>query len=288
MPVRDVENLIAEASCIPGLQSIAITGGEPFLFRRELMQIIASAGRSGLWTEVVTNSFWAKSYELAHDVLRDLKNRGLRNFVTSIDSEHAEFVAPELPRNAVLAGINLGLQVTVKSLKHRGSRWSPESIQKFLSAGAPENLKLVEIDAVPVGRAAEYKGSLQTDFGAPVDEFAGRCQTVIRYPAVDPDGDVYACCGFGEGCRFIGSVPQERLRDILRQAQNNLLLNLLACCGPSGVWDAAACYMTSPIRRCFTGACDLCNALYQDSSVRLAVAAMLSKMSHAVQHMGRP
>ncbi len=279
IPLEQVKTLIADARKLRSLESISITGGEPFLFFSDLREIIGFARSLGLSSEVVTNSFWATSHDAALARLRELQHLGLRRFVTSLDEYHAEFVAPTRVRNAVRAAMDVGIAVTVKSVKTRDSLFTREWIEQFIPIRtADRNVKLVIMDPVPTGRAEAPEVRRMGFHGSPAS-FAGCCDKVVRYPAVGPDGDVYPCCSFGEPARRAGSVFDEPLSRILRRLQRNLLFNLLAVCGPAGVWELAAPLMPQRHDRQFSGACDLCNALYDDRVVRDAVERMLLTLS---------
>ena len=57
------------ASRISTIQSVSITGGEPFLLQEKVSALVTFARELGFWSEVVTNSFWADSYEIAKQTL---------------------------------------------------------------------------------------------------------------------------------------------------------------------------------------------------------------------------
>jgi len=70
------------------LKMLVLTGGEPFLLGGSLDDIIEYATKKGLKTRVVTNAFWATSFEKSYDRLTKLWNRGLTEINFSTGDEH--------------------------------------------------------------------------------------------------------------------------------------------------------------------------------------------------------
>ena len=79
----------------PTIQVLVLTGGECFLLGDTLVRIIQYATYKGLKTRVVTNGYWANTYESAFNRLKPLVNAGLYEINFSTGDEHAEFVSPE-------------------------------------------------------------------------------------------------------------------------------------------------------------------------------------------------
>ena len=278
MTVEQAVRYLREAKeSVPDLQAVSITGGEPLLFAGRVTRVMAFAQQSGLWTELVSNSYWAISRERAHQRLEGLCRLGLRNFVTSLDSYHAEFVPVERVRFAVECAVDLGLHVTVKTF-----RPAPSETEDAWLAECREtkpNLKVIATEPLLVGRAA---GSITLD-GRPATAEAsqGRCDSVIRFPAIHPNGDFYACCGFGAGARLVGSLKDKPLGALIGELRRNLLFNLLAESGPAALWEELQKHGGVPRERSFLGACEVCNAFYFEEGPRRALIDLLSRLQSA-------
>ncbi|HSW50767.1 MAG TPA: radical SAM protein [Bryobacteraceae bacterium] len=278
MTVEQASAYLGEAKqAVPDLQAVSITGGEPMLFPREVVKVLALAQSLGLWSELVSNSYWAVDRIIARRRLEDFRGLGLRNFVTSLDAYHAEFVPAERVRVAVECAVDLGLQVTLKTLRPAapGIR---DSWLTGLRTTAP-NLKVLDAEPLFVGRAA---GSIAPgDSRAAPDASRGRCDSIIRFPAIHPNGDLYACCGFGEGARRVGSVKDTPLGALLRELRHNLLFNLLAESGPAALWEKLQEQGGVARGRSFLGACEVCNAFYFEEGPRRALREWLKRIQSA-------
>lgn len=274
--VKEAKALLLDARRYPSLQCVCITGGEPFLRYEELDGLVHFASNLGIWSEVVTNSYWASSYEVAAERLEVLQRNGMRNFVTSFDSFHAEFVEIERVRNAVRAAIDLNMRVTIKIQRSQDEWFNAKTARNYFSIQTNErNVKIYEEVAIRAGRA---DARLLETLPESVNSFAGRCEKVIRFPVVRPSGAVYPCCGFGELPRYSGSTKRYPFSTIFANIQRNLLLNMIAELGPARVYEMAkALAPCLPSKRYFS-ACDVCNDLYCNEAVHGAVERLLCSL----------
>jgi len=81
------------------------TGGEPFLNFSLLCEAVELAESAGIpSTFVETNGFWAVDDAKAREKLRELKNRGLKGIMVSINPFYLEFIPFERTRRAVEIG----------------------------------------------------------------------------------------------------------------------------------------------------------------------------------------
>ena len=71
---------------------LVLTGGESFLLGNDLVDIVEYGTTKGLIVRVVTNGYWAKSYQEAYDILSNLRNKGLREINFSTGDEHLQRV----------------------------------------------------------------------------------------------------------------------------------------------------------------------------------------------------
>ncbi len=263
---------------------ISYTGGEPFLYYDYLKEIISSAASRGFYGEVVTNSFWADNVTKAQEILHDLRTLGVINFVTSLDDFHAEFINPEYVKTAVSIASELGYNVTVKvtGLELPGTTYTSARVKEFLAVPV-KNIKIISQYPVPAGRAAEQAaagivGGKKFRKDVQRQKPYGRCSTVIRFPSINPDGEVYPCCGFGEKHRLLGNTNDTPLSEILINMQRNLFLNMLAYEGPVKLLDSARAYLRKTPRDDFGNICEACNYILGDADVTAAVGRVLKEI----------
>ena len=182
---------IAKVSQVDRCESIAITGGEPFLYFQRLLQIVDGCRTRGLGATVVTSAYWASSNEITADKLKRLADAGLTGMTVSTDEYHQERV-PLANVSRVLNGARengISPKVAVTYLP-RGR--SPEQVKGELRDKLGQcTLEGVQIEAggiVKLGRAheLEFPGTLE----------AGQTKLVCNAlgPVIQPDGTVASCC----------------------------------------------------------------------------------------------
>jgi MoaA/NifB/PqqE/SkfB family radical SAM enzyme len=278
MTVKDALFYIEAAKSFPSLKMVCLTGGEPFLYYDRVVDIMAHAFKQGLTSEIVTNCFWAENYEISFGKLKRLRELGLVNFVTSLDDFHLEYIPVDNIKNAIRVAVDIGLKVTVKTLEYDNCRIKSEDVPELLELSQEtKNLSLQKIEPVSEGRFKLLKSNkmvkdLEKRAIRKQDvNLSGGCSKIIKFPAVNPMGELYPCCGFGDGSRFSGKYPDSNFYELLSMMQNNLLFNLLATLGPHGVLKLAEQYFTEPIRDSYDNPCELCNFLFSTETTREAV-----------------
>ncbi|NNF98393.1 MAG: 4Fe-4S cluster-binding domain-containing protein [Desulfobacteraceae bacterium] len=83
-----MENILADAAGMNGIEWIFFEGGEPFLYHPLLMDGIQSAASKGFQTGIVTNAYWATSEDDAALWLKPLRDLKLSTLVVSDDTYH--------------------------------------------------------------------------------------------------------------------------------------------------------------------------------------------------------
>jgi hypothetical protein len=88
MDLQTAIGLVAGLADQPGIDFIDISGGEPMLFRRELLTLAKAAKEAGKTLRIVSNGFWAKSAQSATAILAELQGAGVSSVGLSIDVWH--------------------------------------------------------------------------------------------------------------------------------------------------------------------------------------------------------
>src|SRR5262249_28098859 len=101
MRLEDARRWIVDASKIPIIKHINFTGGEPFLFQDEHVELLALCRSLKLGARMVTNGFWARTVDAGMEVLSRFKEAGLTELNFSADVFHLEFLPAETLRNAL-------------------------------------------------------------------------------------------------------------------------------------------------------------------------------------------
>jgi pyruvate-formate lyase-activating enzyme len=275
MSIEEICRCIDDATRQEGILEIGISGGEPFLFRQHLSQIISYAAERNFSVSVTSNAFWATSEARAHALLGELNTRGLKCLNISISPFHLEFIDPERIRNAAKASLRLGMKTRVNCVYTRSFR--VEDARRLLGELA-DHVEIVAIPCLPAGRASQQ---------VPTDEFPlmsgppnGSCRQHFTKLAVTAEGEVFPCCspgGFTEPLR-VGNIRTQQLDDIVAGMENNLLIQVLDTVGPS--------FFVPFIRRAlgegfldgpFVDQCHLCNTMMSNAAMREVVRAALAQ-----------
>lgn len=257
------QRAIDEAAAM-GLSLVELTGGEMFLFYRDLLALMEHAQRRGLPSVVDTNGFWAKTPEIARRRLETLKGLGLNRLILSTDRYHQAYVPLErvVTALAVARELEIAASVTVTALE--GDPTILETVatlNRFTSR--------IEIQQVaPFGRAADLPRERMArvrylSAGLPCDG--------VLAPTLTPDLRVSLCCApptqfprlvARESPLILGWLDRESLAEILGRAQANPFLALLAAEGLGGVLERLSLLdpdLYRPHPGGYFGPCHLCS-----------------------------
>jgi hypothetical protein len=221
------EDVIDQARAL-GARWVSFTGGEPFLERRLLLDLVAYASGRGLYTEAVTNCNWAKSRMEAVESLRPLAEAGLTALNMSVDDFHQEQIPLERVRHTFDAAKELGLKPVFMVATRRGSAITAGSLPELMGdqgiqvMGEPRkpcpSALAVETPFTPVGRGAHVEAADLIMGAATV-----RCGSVLADIGITPGGNVLPCCG-PLACRedaVLGNIEDETLLEILTLARHD-------------------------------------------------------------------
>ncbi len=282
MTEEEAKYYIGSARNLVSLKMVSFTGGEPFLYYPLVYKVMSFARGLGLISEVVSNSFWASSYVKAHDKLRALREIGLINYVTSLDDFHIEFIPMDYINNAIKAAYDLGMKVTIKTLEYGSAAIKSKDLIELLNITPNNRLVLQRLTPVHEGRAKGIDGFKTDNLNSTNINFSGGCDKIIKFPAVDPTGNLFPCCGFGNGARLAGNALSEDFYELLVRMQNNLLFNLLATAGPLEIYRRVKERMPQLHEPIFSNPCEMCNYLYTSEEVGEAVYQVMQDLIEAV------
>jgi hypothetical protein len=179
----------------PSLGLLVLTGGEVFLLQKNLKKIVTRAKDKKLLVRIVSNAFWAKSYQKAREVLLPLVDAGLSEINFSTGDNHLVFVPIENIVNGVAASIDLGITVAVSIEQHDSNPTSMKILtehermqpylhhQKLLIMNSP----WIPFQKNPSGITSSHKvKTLNSD---------SPCDSILRGIFINPSSQMVACCG---------------------------------------------------------------------------------------------
>lgn len=208
---------------------ISLTGGEPFLQRDLLFDLLEYTDLNGLNSEIVTNCYWAETQKTAEKILSQLKLKGLDVINISLDDFHQEFIPIKKVVNAYNAALNLGLKIVIMITVAKDSEIEGNIIQTLLNdtkiqkIGTPliqkPNALLIESPVTPAGRGANITVTNLTTVNMI------KCSEVIRDIGVGPNGDIYPCCGPLASKLNLGNLNKNSLENLLESSLEIPLIN---------------------------------------------------------------
>jgi hypothetical protein len=247
MTLDEMKDLIQQAGAL-GAKNVVFTGGEPTLLGPRLNDLLEYARTDiGIGScRIVTNAAWAKSYDRAKELLRGWKDSGLDEVNISCGEFHLEFVPLEHVANAYRAAVDLGYKTVLliaELLKEgRGDASRRRFAEVFgehlpsTSAMSPFSTYKHGLDVAPAmayGRGAAHIAEDDLLYHANAS-IGNTCSDILTAITVHPNGNVTGCCGImcrEESLLTIGNWRERRLRDILEDADGDLVLNWIKYVG---------------------------------------------------------
>ncbi len=269
MKLDEAMGYIDQAREIPSVEWISFTGGEPFLLPKMLQSLVAYTSERDLYTECVTNCFWAKTVEDALDHLGLLADAGLDVVNISAGDFHQRHIPFDRVRNCYEAAKRIGLKIVIMCSVARSSRLTAKEVvrrldeEEIIIVGGEkpsETTKAiaVETEFIPVGRGAHVPEDEWLIGNSPLER---PCKVVLRDVAIDPHGWVLPCCSAAALAPIarVGNARCEKLRNLLKAAGESTIFKVLSTEGPMGLQRL----LGSP-KANYVNQCHLCHAVLTD------------------------
>lgn len=221
-------------STFPTIKIVVFSGGECFSLKEELYKIISFAHEKQLLTRVVTNGYWAESYEKAFDILKKLKELGLDELNLSTGDDHQKWIPFNNIINAIKASVELELTCLVNIETNPNSIFTEKDFRnndclkdyiqnKKISFSSGIWIPFNEEDKIK--RDMNYrKLSEHRILNPPI--LSHGCNSLFESIPIDPEGNVYACCGLAcTKIEFlnIGNINQQDIREIYSKQFDDFL-----------------------------------------------------------------
>gem|GEM_PF-3462079 len=242
-----IHEILCQAAPLTSIQSIALTGGEPFSRFRLLSRVVAACHDLGMDVNITTNAYWATDTRRIAARLQLLSDTGRISLTTSTDLFHQEFVPLVRVKRLVAVARRLGIALAVNKVLQREDRGDTDS-----GWWASQGITVAASQFVPVGRAADLPADTWAAELRP-ELLAGPCNAATRSVTVDVDGAAYVCCGLLIREHIIGRFPTDSLVDIVTRATSSPVQQALAELGPIGVAQVLSADVRGARSQC--GAC---------------------------------
>lgn len=266
MDHRRAQTLIVELARA-GVGGISFSAGEPFLYIEEISDLVRLCASLGIYTRIVTNSFWARGEDAADRLVPGLKSAGLCQLRLSFSRWHQQHI----PRENVL--------VAARSCQKAGLDYFISLVTDFSEADDPfeqylrdNGLKFFPEPVIYAGRAEGFtRRQIATDYQE------NRCD---MNPYLTPDLEMLACCDagshFSETNFFhLGNMEHQTAAQLFEKSETHRLYNLIRNLGVTAI----ASFAGMPSREIITyGKCELCRTLFNTpdtlARLRLEVAEL--------------
>lgn len=233
-----------------GVRGISFTAGEPLIFFNEIKELVRLCCNLGIYTRIVTNSFWATDRTRSDGVVSELKKSGLNQLRLSCSRWHQEGVNHQNLVNAAQSCQKNGVNYFVSFVTDFSKQ--DDILEDFLRAN---KLRFFPEPLILSGRAAEF------DHGPICTDFQANCCAMNPY--ITPELDMYACCDAGSDFTetrvfFLGNIAGTNADALFEKTEQNRLFKLIRTVGIS----ALALFAGLRARDIITyRKCDLCREL---------------------------
>lgn len=278
MPQSDIHYYI---DCIANIASqekeqfsVALSGGEPLLCRRVLLESIAHAkNRNAEYISIVSNGFWGSSKENALCIAAELAEAGLSNISFSMDDFHQEHIPLTSLRQAISACLEMNIPVTLKTTVTKNSRRLGEVLLDLGDLLLGQKVTVEEIPCIPTGRA---KGQICPEDLLYHPDIPKEACVMGMMLVIFPDGNTFpCCCAEWNPVLLLGNAKECDLGTLFDRMKNQPLLKILREEGPhhfAGHLEKAGCALE---HERFVNNCDLCQKVLARPEFEKALPAIL-------------
>lgn len=234
-----------------GVGGISFSAGEPFLYFQEVVELVGLCRQLGIYTRVVSNSYWATSVEAADRLVVELQEKGLCQLRLSYSRWHQQGVPPEDVVRAAESCRRHGLPYFISWV----TDFAPEDDDReaFLR---DHGLRYFPEPVIYAGRAAALpRPGIRTDYQA---------NCCAMNPYLTPELTMYACCDAGSHFPetdffLLGDLRQQTVEQLFTRLESHPLYHLIRTMGISAI----ASYTGMSARKIITyGKCELCRELF--------------------------
>ena len=234
-----------------GVGGISFSAGEPFLYFKKILDLVKLCKRIGIYTRIVTNSFWAKTPGTSDRLVSELKENGLCQLRLSYSRWHQKHIGRNNVLHAARSCEKIGLNYFISFVTDFSRQ--DDAYEQFLrDCGLvffPEPL-------IYAGRAKSFeRRRIRTDYQA-------NCCDMNPYLASDLD--MFACCDAGSHFSntnffYLGNRKDHTLEQLFTKSETDRLYNLIRTMGITNIASNAGMKASEIITY---GKCELCRKLF--------------------------
>lgn len=254
------------------LEVLVLTGGECFLLGNDIVEIVEYGVSKELIVRIVTNGYWAKTYEDAYDILSNLRNKGLKELNFSTGDDHQEWVDYENIVNGCMAAMDLGLTCFVNVEIHDNCSFNGDMLQNdprlvdyFDVTKYSKPLRIERGIWIPF---VENNNISYDKLNQKEDLNKKRCSSLFTTLPITPYSQLMSCCGLT--CEYItpfrlGNLQNKTIKELYESQFRDFLKIWLFVDGPYAVLQYL--YDKRGIKRNLKGhICYMCAEIFKDEN----------------------
>lgn len=185
--------LINAISDKTNINTLMITGGEPFLRYNDLLRMTEKGTKSNLKIEVVTNGYWGKNTKLAQSNINELTEAGLYQLTISVDRIHQEFIEEKNIENIFKAIHDCKKKIPIRIYTLEGEFCNNAFINYIEKKYAANiDIAIFSQPLLPVGRALVNKNDLSI-VGNNLSESDNHPCHLVLFPFIDHKKNWFIC-----------------------------------------------------------------------------------------------
>lgn len=236
----------------PSLKVCVFTGGECFLLGNDLDKSINFATQLGLSTRVVTNGYWASTYEKAYLRLSTLVENGLKEINFSTGDDHQSFVKLDNIVNGIQAAMDLkinrpiciAVESHVKANFQKKHLESNRYLSKLIKNGDLNILPGAWISLRSHSEENNYDKENNVLFHTKGDDDG--CDNLFRTISINPYSHLLACCGLtSEYNKFLklGNLKKCNINHLYDAQFEDLYKLWLYTLGPKHLYETISIHL---------------------------------------------
>ncbi len=263
----------------PQVTRFAFTGGDPFLYVDQIIQIASEARISGVCQpfHIVTSGYWAESDAVVDRRLKALAKIGMDMLYVSYDLEHMKWVPDEYVYRIEEFCDKYDIILSVY-----GVFWEPgttvrDLLPRLRTKHTNQNL------VAPIGRAREHKNLLLPN-AKEEDKYS--CGKPLDYDiTIYPNGDTYPCCSGGfnkEAKLLLGNSFIDDPEDLIARCYSNFFVTIAKELGFDKLYEAVSkSGISVPVLPKFsevTSVCEVCSAIHSSAAAMKKLQPVMDTM----------
>lgn len=238
------------------VRGLSFTAGEPLLYLDDICRLLSLCKQYGIYSRVVTNSFWAKTPAIAESIVARLQENGLCQLRLSYSRWHQKNISSQNVVHAAKSCQKNGLEYFVSFVTDFSEE--DDAFEEYLREN---ELLFFPEPVIYSGRAQGFpRKPLQTDYQE-------NCCAMNPYLA--PNLDMYACCDAGSHFTktnffHLGNLQNSTIEELFLKSERNILYNYIRNIGISGIASFAGFTAREIVQY---RKCELCEKLFNSPDI---------------------